>query len=127
VNANAEALFGFLEGHPRIARVWYPKNQTPEFYRMAMREGGGYGGLMSILLRDARAASPRFFDQLEISKGPSLGTRFSLACPYTLLAHYGELPWVESCGVSRNLIRIWTGLEPAAELMERFERALALG
>lgn len=124
VNANGEALFDFLVDHPKVAHVWYPKSETPEYYRAAMREGGGFGGLMSVLLRDSHDAAPLFFDALEISKGPSLGTNFSLACPYTLLAHYGELPWAESCGVSRNLIRIWTGLEPAGELIGRFEKAL---
>jgi cystathionine gamma-synthase len=29
-----------------------------------------------------------FFDALDTHKGPSLGTNFTLACPYTLLAHY---------------------------------------
>ena len=124
VNANGEALFDFLVDHPKVQRVWYPKNETPDSYRSAMRQGGGYSGLMSILLRDSHDASPRFFDALEVSKGPSLGTNYSLACPYTLLAHYSELPWAESCGVSRNLVRIWTGLEPMDELIGRFERAL---
>jgi cystathionine gamma-synthase len=124
VNANAEAIYDFLADHPKVARIWYPKNETPEFYRSAMRDRGGFGGLMSILLDDSHNASPRFFDALEISKGPSLGTNFSLACPYTLLAHYRELPWAESCGVSRNLIRIWTGLEPPEELLGRLEKAL---
>ena len=26
-------------------------------------------------------------------KGPSLGTNFTLACPYTILGHYLELDW----------------------------------
>jgi hypothetical protein len=34
----------------------------------------------------------------------------------TLLAHYGELDWAESCGVSRYLIRISVGLEEVADL-----------
>ena len=45
-----------------------------------------------------------------------LGTTFTLACPFTLLAHYGELDWAESCGVSRYLIRISVGLEEVADL-----------
>ena len=35
-----------------------------------------------------------FFDALEVQKGPSLGTNFTLACPYTVLAHY-MVPWAE--------------------------------
>jgi len=55
--------------------------------------------------------SQRFHDALKLYKGPSLGTNFSLLCPYTLLAHYFDLDWAESFGVSRNLLRLSVGLE----------------
>ncbi len=29
----------------------------------------------------------------QVAKGPGFGTNFTLACPYTLLAHYTELEW----------------------------------
>ncbi|MCB1230720.1 MAG: PLP-dependent transferase [Verrucomicrobiae bacterium] len=125
VNANGEIVFDFLDKHPAIERLWYPKRETAEFYEAVLKPGGGYGGLMSLLLKDAPRAAPKFYDALEISKGPSLGTNFSLACPYTLLAHYGELPWAAQCGVDANLVRLWIGLEPVDELIERLDRALA--
>jgi cystathionine gamma-synthase len=61
---------------------------------------------------------------MEVSKGPSLGTSFTLACPFTLLAHYNELDWVESCGISRFLIRLSIGLENREELWQRIKQAL---
>lgn len=125
VNANGEIVFDFLDAHPAIERLWYPKRETPDFYEAVLKPGGGYGGLMSLLLKDAVHATPGFYDALEISKGPSLGTNFSLACPYTLLAHYGELPWAAQCGVDANLVRLWIGLEPVDELLDRLDRALA--
>jgi cystathionine gamma-synthase len=42
-----------------------------------------------------------------------------------LLAHYTELDWAESCGVSRYLIRLSVGLEEPEELWQRIEKALA--
>jgi cystathionine gamma-synthase len=77
------------------------------------------------VLRGGEGEARRFYDALRVSKGPSLGTNFTLACPYTLLAHYEELDWAESCGVSRNLIRIAVGMEPIEDLLGRFEAALA--
>lgn len=65
------------------------------------------------------------FDALETAKGPSLGTNFTLCCPYTLLAHYGELEWAAQFGVHGHLIRISVGLEETEELVAMFERALA--
>ena len=64
------------------------------------------------------------YDALRISKGPSLGTEFSLACPYTLLAHYDEMDWVENCGVPRDLIRLSVGIEPIDQLTKALQEAL---
>ena len=66
----------------------------------------------------------RVYDSMAVCKGPSLGTTFTLACPFTLLAHYGELDWAESCGVSRYLIRISVGLEDPEDLWQRLDTAL---
>ena len=70
-------------------------------------------------------ARPAVAAGYRVTKGPSLGTNYTLACPYTLLAHYPELDWAESCGVSRWLVRVSVGLEQAADLIERFDQALA--
>ncbi len=121
MNANAEALTAFLRGHPAVQQVWYPASPAA-FGRMA-RPGGGRGCLFSFLLRD-EAAAAACYDQLRLSKGPSLGTNFSLCCPYTLLAHYQELDWAASCGVPRHLLRVSAGLEPTEELIRRFQSAL---
>ncbi len=121
MNAAAEALTGFLSEHPAVERVWYPASPGA-FGRMA-REGGGRGCLFSFLLRNEKAAAD-FYDALRISKGPSLGTNFTLCCPYTLLAHYQELDWAASCGVPRHLLRVSAGLEDPQDLIQRFSQAL---
>ena len=58
------------------------------------------------------------------TKGPNLGTNYTLACPFTILAHYHELEWAESCGVSRHLVRVSAGLEPYDQLQAIFANAL---
>ena len=70
----------------------------------------GYGCLMSIVLSEGWNEK-QFFDNLHVSKGPSLGTNFTIACPYTLLAHYFELDWAAQYGVDRRLIRVSVGME----------------
>lgn len=70
------------------------------------------------------ASSKAFFDTLACAKGPSLGTNFTLACPYTLLAHYQELEWAGSCGVNKNLVRVSVGLEDTETLDKWFLDAL---
>lgn len=123
-NAAGEAVAEMLIDHPAVETVWYPKFTTPLFYNALKREGGGYGGVISFVLK-TRKKTPKFFDQLKISKGPSLGTDFSLACPYTLLAHYDELSWAEGCGLDKNLIRISIGQEKEGAVLAAVSEALS--
>jgi cystathionine gamma-synthase len=124
INQTAEQLCDWLRGHPLVERIDYPKYRDQENYRAFLRPGGGYGGLFSLLLKDAERMAPRFFDALAINKGPNLGTNFSLCCPYTILAHFNELEFVERCGISRYLVRVSVGLEDPERLMARFRDAL---
>lgn len=123
-NRNGLAIAERLRNHTAIEAVWYPKWSFGEAYEAVRRPDGGWGSLVTFLPKNAETASPRIYDHLEICKGPSLGTSFTLACPFTLLAHYTELDWAEACGVPRNLIRISVGLEDADELWQRIVRAL---
>ncbi len=124
INRTAERLCDSLRTHPLVERIDYPKYRDCENYRAFLRPEGGYGGLFSILLKNGERTAPRFFDALQIAKGPNLGTNFSLCCPYTILAHYNELDFVERCGISRYLVRVSVGLEEADWLIGRFRDAL---
>lgn len=124
INDNAAALAKFLEAHDAVDNVCYPV-PGDRAYEQVRRSDGGYGGLLSFVLKDAATTTPPVFDALRVCKGPNLGTNFTLCCPYTILAHYDELEFVESCGVSRWLLRVSTGTESSADLISRFDQALA--
>ena len=124
-NRGAEIIADFLQEHPAVSEVWYPKFVDRGEYDSLQVEGGGYGGLMSFALKNENRA-PAVYDALEWSKGPSLGTNFSLACPYSLLAHYHELDWAEDCGVPAKLLRLSVGVEDPEMLRDRLGRALEL-
>ncbi len=126
VNKNGEAVADFLAAHPAVEQVWYPKLQNRENYDAVKRKTGGYGGLLSFTLRNEKKA-PKVYDALAWNKGPSLGTEFSLACPYTLLAHYDELNWAAGCGVPPHLIRLSCGEEDGEKLIQTLEVALQQG
>jgi cystathionine gamma-synthase len=124
-NVTGSEVADFLSRHAAIERVWYPSLTTPEHYSGIARSNGGWGGLLSFSLRGGEAAAARCYDRMRICKGPSLGTNFSLACPYTLLAHYDELAWAQAIGVPRDLIRFSVGQEKADDLIERLADSLA--
>lgn len=136
--------------HPNVIKnLFYPRYQTREHYDVCRRktaftalgnmgssaqaddgegeqahEGGGYGGLFSITFW-SEAASQAFYDTLQCAKGPSLGTNLTLASPYTILAHYGELDWAAQFGVERGLVRVSVGLEDEQFLVSMFANSLA--
>jgi cystathionine gamma-synthase len=124
-NENGLLLAERLRKHPAVEHVWYPKWEFSEAYEAVRRPAGGWGALITFMPKQGESKSPAIYDRLQFCKGPSLGTVFTLACPFTLLAHYTELEWAESCGVSRHLIRISVGLEDPEDLWRRLERALA--
>ncbi|KAJ3178981.1 hypothetical protein HDU87_003250 [Geranomyces variabilis] len=143
INATAHTLARVLAAHPKVLTVYHPSVTDSARYTAHARrntdrklsaikstpsgrdndEEIGYGGLLSVVLR-SDAAAERFYDALDVAKGPSLGTNFTLACPYTLLAHYGEMEWAEGFGVLRRLVRVSVGLEDVDELVTVFKRAL---
>lgn len=122
-NANGLALAEMLAAHPAVAEVWHPSLTMRENYDMVRRKDGGYGGLLSFVLKNPKK-TPKLYDALEVSKGPSFGTAFTLACPYTMLAHYEELDWAEACGVPPHLIRVSAGAEETESLLAVFRQAL---
>ena len=139
IDANALAICDFLYSrslaapsplpHPAAKAVYYPKWVTPHNYDKCRVRGpngeftGGYGGLFSVTFASLDA-SKAFFDTLPCMKGPSLGTNFTLASPYTILAHYAELDWAAGWGVEAGLVRVSVGMEDKETLLQGFETAL---
>lgn len=134
INRNALLICDYLHSlvsdpASSIKAVYYPKySDTRANYDARLRPSAdhscpGYGGLFSVTFGSLKA-SEAFFDALGCQKGPSLGTNFTLACPYTVLAHYLELDWAAEWGVEVGLVRVSVGLESEDRLMEWFTSAV---
>ncbi|KAF3479982.1 cystathionine gamma-synthase [Arthroderma uncinatum] len=124
INKSTEVLTSLLEDSPLVKDVYYPKSSlTKPFYDKCRNPDGGYGGLFSVTFHSPEAAAA-FFDNLGVMKGPSLGTNFTLSCPYTILAHYQELDWAKSLNVPFDLVRISVGLEDVNDMKKRITHAL---
>lgn len=124
INSNAEAICDVLQAYPLVKRVYYPKfNPSKPCYDAYRLPDAGYGGLLSVVF-ERKEHAQTFFDAIDIAKGPSLGTNFTLCSPYVLLAHYQELDWAAGYGVDPSLVRVSVGLEETRELQETFRKAL---
>ncbi|KJZ70401.1 Cystathionine gamma-synthase [Hirsutella minnesotensis 3608] len=124
INTNAETICEVLRKSSLIKNLFYPKfNASKSHYDAHRLSGGGYGGLLSIVF-NFRAQAEAFYDAVDIAKGPSLGTNFTLCSPYVLLAHYQELQWAAQYGVDADLVRISVGLENTEALRVAIQAAL---
>ena len=121
-NFNCLELKKRLENHCAIKKVYHPENCNN--FNSIMKVNGGYGCLLSFELKDGLDQTIRFYNSLQISKGPSLGTQFTIVCPYVQLAHYNELDWAAKFGVPPYLIRVSVGCEDIKLLWDKFARAL---
>ena len=54
VNANGLELAEWLAKHPAVAQVWHPSLTTAENYDAVRRKDGGYGGLLSFVLKSPK-------------------------------------------------------------------------
>jgi cystathionine gamma-synthase len=126
VNANGRTLTRWLneewtgEDKP-LQTVYHPSLNAKRAYNSLKKLGGGYGGLFSLRFNDPERAY-NFFDALRVTKGPSLGTFYTLGCLYTYLAHK-PLGSVERFGVTPDLVRISVGIEEVDDLQDRFAEA----
>lgn len=141
INENTEAVCDFLQSRSilsssdsshtsnRIVKeVYYPKYVSRTNYDKCRNESlpagtSNFGGLFSVTFTSDEA-SRAFFDNLACHKGPSLGTNFTLACPFTILAHYAELDWARGYGVESGLVRVSVGMEEREKLLAIFSQAL---
>ncbi|RLV88525.1 hypothetical protein JA9_004274 [Meyerozyma sp. JA9] len=124
INETTVAAVKLLRASPLIDRLYYPMiSDTKKYYDKIKTPNGGYGGLVSFVFKDP-ADAVAFFNAVNLHKGPSLGTNFTLACPYAILAHYQELDEIAQWDIDRNIIRISVGLEDKDELCSTLKKSL---
>lgn len=123
-NENALAVAQMLHDHPLIQRLNYPYfDGSLPVYRSLMRKDGGYGPVMSLVFYDPKVAH-RFYDVLNLPKGSSFGTNFTIAVPFTLLVHYFNRDKVAEYGLPEHIIRISVGLENVNDIKAAIQTAL---
>ena len=125
INENTRRVVDFLKGHPKVRRVFsVSENQQEHAY---LNAAYAQGSIVSIELAGSMEV---FYDRVQLVKGPSFGTDFTIVCPYFYLAHYDLVMdtspnnLCDRLGVDRNLIRISVGCEPIEELLGAFASAL---
>jgi cystathionine beta-lyase/cystathionine gamma-synthase len=126
-DANARALAGFLEGHPRVSRVFYPGLASHPQHALAQRQASGYGGMISFIPGDGgMAAGEQVFNRFRLfTRAESLGGVESLVCHPASMTH-ASVPREHrlAMGFADGLLRLSVGIEDLHDLRADLEQAL---
>lgn len=118
MSQNALALAQHLLAHDGVADVFYPGLPHHSGHDVALRQmQGGFGGLLSVLVKGGRADALRVTGRLELFlRATSLGGVESLVeHRHTIEPH---------TGIPENLIRVSVGIEHIADLIADWDQAL---
>jgi cystathionine gamma-synthase len=120
------AVAKFLEGHPKVEKVFYPGLKSHPDYKVAKKQMRGCGSVISLLVKGNNKATCRFIDALELFLiTPSLGGSESLVTQMAVMSFFDYTPeFRKSLGISDNLVRIALGLEDVEDLIADLDQAL---
>jgi cystathionine gamma-lyase len=125
---SALAIAAWLERHPRVERVIYPRLASHPQKALADRQmANGGSGIVTFFLKDGLAEARDFLERLEVfTLAESLGGVESLVDHPAIMTHASVPPEArEKLGISDSLVRLSIGIEDAADLVADLESALA--
>jgi cystathionine gamma-synthase len=118
---NAMQLAIFLNQHPGIEAVLYPGLVSDPYHVVAARQmKGGFGGMLSILVKGGQEAALRLCSRLKIVRHAT-----SLGGVESLIEHRNSIEGPDSPSPV-NLLRISVGIEHISDLIQDFKQALEL-
>ncbi len=122
---SAEQIAAFLSAHKKTIRVMYPGLKEHPGHEIASRQMAAYGGMLSFTL-ESRNACKRFLNSVRLCKvGVSLGDTETLAMSAALMFHGNRSDAAcRKSGIDPTLIRVSTGLEDPADIIDDLNTAL---
>ncbi len=126
-NESALRIARFLEGHPAVARVFYPGLESHPGHEIAKRQMRGFGGVLSFMLKDNTFdAVRRFLPRLRYAHpAANLGAVETVVGPPATTSHVECTPEERAAmGIPESLIRYSTGIEDCDDLIADLDQAL---
>ncbi len=123
---NAKAVASYLNGHPKVKKVYYPGLPSHPGYEIAKRQMKGFGGMVSFEPKGGIEAVNRFLKRMKIfALAESLGGAASLAEHPATMSH-ASMPkdYRQKVGITDELIRLSIGLENIDDLIDDLRQAL---
>ncbi|WP_242087634.1 cystathionine gamma-synthase [Microbacterium lacticum] len=121
---NAAAVAAFLDGHERVARVYYPGLAAHPRHELAGRQMSRFGGIVSVALESGEAAR-RFAESTRLfTLAESLGGVESLVNYPDAMTH-ASVRGTEAA-VPVEIVRLSVGIEDPGDLLADVAQALAV-
>jgi O-succinylhomoserine sulfhydrylase len=125
-SARALALAQWLEGHPRIDRVYYPGLASHPQHALAMRQQKTGGGVVSFDVKGGREAAWKVIDSTRLlSITGNLGdVKTTITHPATTT--HGRITQAarDAAGIGEGLVRVAVGLESVEDIRRDLARGL---
>ncbi len=124
--ANAMRIARYLEGHPKVARVFYPGLPSFPDHDLARRQMHCFGGMLSFELKGGYEAGVRLLNRVRLmTLAVSLGNVDTLIQHPASMTHAG-VPKAEreKMGITDGLVRLSVGIEHVEDLIADLEQAL---
>jgi cystathionine gamma-synthase len=121
---NAAAVADFLAGQAAVSTVFYPGLSTHPGHQVAARQMRGFGGMVSVRMRDGRSAAEALCANTKL-----FILAESLGGVESLIEHPGAMTHASTAGsqleVPDDLVRLSVGIEDVADLIGDLEQALS--
>lgn len=119
-------LARWLEGHPRVQKVYYPGLPSHPQHALALRQQRSGGAIVSFQVKGGREAAWRVIDSTRlVSITANLGdTKTTITHPATT-THGRISPEARArAGITESLVRVAVGLESVKDIREDLKRGL---
>ncbi|TNJ39184.1 PLP-dependent transferase [Chlorobaculum thiosulfatiphilum] len=124
---NARIVAEFLDGHPKVTRVFYPGLESHPQHELAKRQQRGFGGMVSFELAGGQAEVERVLRGTRIfALAESLGGVESLIEHPATMSHASMTSEHRlAAGITDSVIRLSVGIEDPDDLVADLRQALA--
>ena len=129
---NAMQVARFLEGHPKVKRVYYPGLESHTEHELAKQQMTNFGGMVTFQLKDGLGGAINMAEHVKLFQyATSLGHAHSLLFYYPTDMYLDAVTYMDDAQKAR--IREWTGegvirasigLENADDLIADLDQAL---
>lgn len=125
---NAQKVAAYLDGHPKVAKVYFPGLESHPQHELAKKQMTGFGGMIAFELTGGFKDAKTLLDNMKM-----IGLAVSLGGVDSLIQHpasmtHAAVPEADrlKAGIKDELIRISVGIEDIEDIIADLEQGFAL-